>query len=528
MTEKLYLRPDVMVEPLIDRWYGWFHLIPPATAALNIVKSHFKIMDGYVKNPRVHQAATRNPALLGGPFMDYEGDRTGEVAALLAETKEKRQPLIEMAAAIQELQALLEREGAGASLEPLYPQIPEPLRGRVELGYDLYNHPSFRMIEQLFYRSRYHDDSTQGVMISRVSDDFRAFVLSTPRLDRPNELYVNIPFKQPAIDRLFRMEREPLTVPEVRDLLPGATNEALMENFFTPTHPAPRQSFVQDGVRCRYFGHASVLVESQGTSVFVDPVMSYDYPAGSKRYTVMDLPEKIDYILITHAHTDHIVFESLLRLRHKTRHIVVPRNDGGSLYDPSLRMALEAIGFDNVIDLPELGEISFPGGRILGLPFFGEHGDLSIRSKLAYAVQLAGKNIVLAADSRNMSTDLYRHLRREIGPVDALYLGMECDGAPMSWLYGPLMPKQLERKHDQSRRLAGSDFECARGIVEALECSKVFVYAMGQEEWLNHIMAVRYTAESRPMVESSKLVAECRSKGIESDRLYQTMELTLS
>src|SRR5262245_26420 len=82
LTEKLYLRPDVMVEPLIARWYGWFHLIPPATAALNIVKSHFKIMDGYVKNPRVHQAATRNPALLGGPFMDYEGDRTAEVAAL--------------------------------------------------------------------------------------------------------------------------------------------------------------------------------------------------------------------------------------------------------------------------------------------------------------------------------------------------------------------------------------------------------------------------------------------------------------
>jgi L-ascorbate metabolism protein UlaG (beta-lactamase superfamily) len=314
----------------------------------------------------------------------------------------------------------------------------------------------------------------------------------------------------------------------VGDLLPGATNEALMHTFFTATQPAPRQSFVQNGVRCRYFGHASVLVESQGTSVFVDPVMSYDYPAGSKRYTVMDLPEKIDYILITHAHTDHVVFESLLRLRHKTRHIVVPRNDGGSLYDPSLRMALEAIGFDNVIDLPELGEISFPGGRILGLPFFGEHGDLSIRSKLAYAVQLAGRNIVLAADSRNMATDLYRHVRQEIGPVDVLYLGMECDGAPMSWLYGPLMHRPLERKYDQTRRLAGSDFECARGIVEALECGKVFVYAMGQEEWLNHIMATRYTPESRPMVESTKLVAECRSKGIDSDRLYQTMELTLS
>jgi hypothetical protein len=31
LTEKSYLRRDVMIEPLIDRCCGWFHLIPPAT-----------------------------------------------------------------------------------------------------------------------------------------------------------------------------------------------------------------------------------------------------------------------------------------------------------------------------------------------------------------------------------------------------------------------------------------------------------------------------------------------------------------
>jgi hypothetical protein len=36
-SEKLYLKPNVVVEPLVDHWYAWSHLIPPATAAMNIV-----------------------------------------------------------------------------------------------------------------------------------------------------------------------------------------------------------------------------------------------------------------------------------------------------------------------------------------------------------------------------------------------------------------------------------------------------------------------------------------------------------
>ncbi|MEO0768444.1 MAG: hypothetical protein AAFY72_03270, partial [Cyanobacteria bacterium J06649_4] len=28
-----YLRPDVIAEPLINQWYAWSYLIPPATAS---------------------------------------------------------------------------------------------------------------------------------------------------------------------------------------------------------------------------------------------------------------------------------------------------------------------------------------------------------------------------------------------------------------------------------------------------------------------------------------------------------------
>ncbi|MEO6719971.1 MAG: hypothetical protein ABIN67_06455, partial [Ferruginibacter sp.] len=36
-TNQLYLKPNVVLEPLVDKWYAWSHLISPATAAMNIV-----------------------------------------------------------------------------------------------------------------------------------------------------------------------------------------------------------------------------------------------------------------------------------------------------------------------------------------------------------------------------------------------------------------------------------------------------------------------------------------------------------
>ena len=66
-------------------------------------------------------------------------------------------------------------------------------------------------------------------------------------------------------------------------------------------------------------------------SILLDPVLSYTYDSDISRYTYEDLPDVIDYVLITHNHQDHILFETLLQLRHRIRHIVVPRNGGGAL-----------------------------------------------------------------------------------------------------------------------------------------------------------------------------------------------------
>jgi L-ascorbate metabolism protein UlaG (beta-lactamase superfamily) len=527
-THALYLKPNVQVEPLFDHWYAWTHLIPPATASRNITERHLKIMDSYIMAPQMHANAVKNPKMAGGPFIDYGGKRVDEIRALRDKTMTSRAYLIQLSRAIGELDAMLKANAKGFSLQPLYPKVPDLLRGYVELFYDMNNHPSFRFIEPLLYRSKYYDQSAQSLSMSLTTNDDRPFVLSTPRLPANGAIELHIPFDSQIVDWLFRLKRQPRPWSEIRDrfdLEPG--QESLFRSMFTEDPPRAYEPYAGNGVRWRYFGHACVLVESAGTSILLDPVLSYTYESRIWRYTYDDLPDEIDYVLITHNHKDHVLLETLLQIRHKIKTIVVPPAGSGAIQDPSLQSLLEQIGFSNVLELKEMQCIEFPRGSIMGLPFLGEHNDLNIRAKLAYLVRIGKHALAFAADSCNLEPLLYEHLHREIGDVTALFLGMECDGAPLSWLYGPLLTSTIDRGIDESRRLAGSDYPQAMAIVDRLRCKEVYVYAMGQEPWLNYVMSLKYTEESRPIVESNRLVEECRSRGIYAERLFGEKEVLI-
>lgn len=524
--EQLYLRQNVQVEPLVDQWYAWPHLIPPATAARNITERHLKIMNSYISAPHIHEKAVKNPKMLGGPFIDLGGRRVEQIRALQDKTKAERAHLLALSAAISELDTLLRDNAKGFSLHPLYSKVPEILRGYVELIYDLNNQSSFRLIEPLLYRSRFYDKSMQSLMLSLISKDERPFVLSTPRLESDDSLHLHIPFDSPVIDSLFQLKSQPKTFNEIKELLQVRhSQEELLRSFLTPEKPPSYAPYPGNGVRWRYFGHACILIESQGISMLFDPVLSYTYESSISRYTYLDLPDSIDYVLITHNHQDHILFETLLQIRHKVKNIVVPRNNGGQLQDPSLKLLLENCGFRNVIEIDEMQKISAGDVNITGLPFFGEHADLDIRSKMAWAVRIGQHSMLFAADSCNIEPRLYQNIHDELQDVNALFLGMECDGAPLTWLYGPLLTRRIERNMDESRRLSGSNCEQGMSIIEEFKCKEVYVYAMGQEPWLNYIMSVKYTEQSRPIIESSRLIQDCHERGIIAERLFGEREI---
>jgi len=520
-----YLRSDVVMEPLFNQWYAWSFLISPITAAMVSANLHMRLMKSYLDDPDLHISASQDPNLRGGPFMGYTGP-VENVRAALTQMQRDAADVLELARSIKELDKIIQTCASGFSLEPLYQEIPILLKGMVELVYDTHDHASIRFVEPLFYGSSFYRRDLQSVSLRTSSGDERPFVFSTPRIDGEGEVRLRAPFADADFDRIFAMRSAPGSQQDISELEDrfalSEDQRSLFRTFFTSATPllGEDREYRGNGVRVRYFAHASVLIETAGVTVMLDPIVSYRIEGGVARYTYEDLPDRIDYVILTHGHQDHVMLETLLQIRGRVRTVVVPANSGGSIQDPSLRLMLQAVGFQDVVELSEFQTLPIAEGSITPLPFFGEHADLDIRSKAAFRVELAGITFLSVVDSKNLDPFLYQRLSEHIGRVDVLFLGMECDGAPMSWLYGPLFTQTVDRRKDQDRRLNGCDFTRARAIVDSFDPKETYVYAMGLEPWLSFIGTIPYDESLRPVQQAKELVSYCKSKRITSELLY--------
>ncbi|MBB5865917.1 MBL fold metallo-hydrolase [Xanthomonas sp. 3058] len=524
-----YLRANAVARPLLNHWILWDMLIPPVQSALVVAKQQLPILESYLRAPAQHAQAARDPVLMGGPWINYPTDKSTEIAQLLERTRAMQGDTLALAAALQALDDLLRRQATGQSLEALYAQIPAELAGLVELVYDLNDHPGLRLLEGLMYRSRFYRRDLQQFAFGLVERDWLPYERSTPVLESTETPVLSLPWDDTRLDALFCAEHTPVVVDELAELLGiTAAQRPGFARLFDLAPPAQRHRPPVTGVRIRYLGHACLLIESDQVSILIDPFVAYEYPTDLPRYTLADLPERIDYVLITHGHSDHIRPEILLRLRNRIGSVVVPHSAGRRLQDPSLKLMLQALGFERVIELHEFERIALPDGAITALPFLGEHSDLDIQGKAGYHVQLKGCSTACLADSCNLDPALYRHIAAELGDIDALFLGMECEGSPLSWGYGHLLTRRIDPKLDRSRRDRGSHADEAIALIEAWPARSAYVYAMGQEPWLNHVLAINQSGEHLGLREADRFLAYCRARGIDGERLFAMKELTLS
>ena len=88
-----------------------------------------------------------------------------------------------------------------------------------------------------------------------------------------------------------------------------------------------------------WFGHSSYFIQLEGKRFLIDPVFSGNASPipgttksfkGSDIYTVDDFPE-IDYLLITHDHYDHLDYDTILKLKPKTKKIITALGVGSHL-----------------------------------------------------------------------------------------------------------------------------------------------------------------------------------------------------
>jgi L-ascorbate metabolism protein UlaG (beta-lactamase superfamily) len=524
VDEPRYLRPNAIVEPLVDRFFAWSYTLAPVQAAMNLAFLHVPLLESYLQSPQVHINASRNPELRGGFFIGIDEERRDEVQDLLTSIKRDRAGMLEFAQAVGEAENLLRASATGFDLTPLYPQLPSVLSGLVELAYDTSSQPSMRFIEPAVYKSAAFTEDRQSVQLSLEPGYERPFILSTPRLPSPDVIELNIPFRHPGLAELFRarVHGTPLSrLQEALELDDGQTAR-LDSLLLAPEPDLASDRHIDSGGRIRYFGHACLVLQTPQAAIVTDPFMSADHTAAG-RYTYRDLPDHIDLVLITHGHQDHIVLESLLQLRGRVDAVVVPRSSRGNLCDPSLALCLRNAGLPT-IEVDDFDEVEFPGGKVTATPFLGEHADLDIRAKSTYCVRLAGRTVFVGADSSGIDPGLYKYMRAEVGEIDQAFLGMECAGAPLTWLYQALLTRPVTKKMSDSRTLSGSNAAQASAIMTELGASEAYIYAMGEESWLGHVMATSYNEDSYQLQQVEQFLNWCSANGIKAGHLYGQQE----
>jgi L-ascorbate metabolism protein UlaG (beta-lactamase superfamily) len=524
------LADSTAVEALIDYWVAWPHTFSPVPYSLHMMNYQKKNLASYLQNPEIHLKSSANPKLLGGPFVNVPTDRVTDIAQMLARMENDYADSLQMAQDLIAFQNLLDREAVGQSLEAYYEQLPQSLRGYVELLYDYNNRPIVRCIESLLYKSPHYKKHAQSFrLFTQTHDRARAYYMSTPRLPDDTSISWQIPFAESMVDELFKLDNTPQPLAVIREMLGLTTaDDDKLIRLLSKQTPKANPAWTQSEVRVRYLGHACVLIETADITILIDPFIAVTPSEGGiERYSFQDLPEHIDYVLITHVHHDHYVFETLLRLRHKIGCLVVPKSSGIFYADISMRLLARELGFQRVIEVEPLDSISFPAGEIIAIPFLGEHNDLPF-AKSAYLVRIAQQKLLFAADSNCLSPQMYENICREYGAIDTVFLGMECVGAPLSWVYGALLPKLPDHKHSQTRRSNGSNAVAALRLLTAVGAKRVYVYAIGREPWLQYFMALEPEEGDIYMREIGTMLNVCHEQGyVDARCLYGRDEIIL-
>ncbi len=126
----------------------------------------------------------------------------------------------------------------------------------------------------------------------------------------------------------FKTMREFLNKP--KQVKPPVTLPSVKTNLKQLTHDKPIVI---------WFGHSSYFIKLNGMNILVDPVFSGNAAPvsfmvkafkGSDAYDVEDFP-KIDILILTHDHYDHLDYKTLLKLKNKVKKVVCSLGVGSHL-----------------------------------------------------------------------------------------------------------------------------------------------------------------------------------------------------
>ncbi|WP_232517339.1 MBL fold metallo-hydrolase [Aquimarina aggregata] len=199
-----------------------------------------------------------------------------------------------------------------------------------------------------------------------------------------------------------------------------------------------------DKTRLIWFGHSTFLVQIDHKNILIDPMFG-DVPAphpmlGSKRFS-KELPieiekiPKIDAVLISHDHYDHLDYGSIKKLKNKVKMFYTPLGVGVHLQ----KWGLEK---ERIIELDWWQDISLEGLRFICTPaqHFSGRG-LTDRTKTLWSswiIKSDNENIFFSGDSGY--DDHFKEIGEKFGPFD--FAMIECGQYNELWPDVHMFPEE--------------------------------------------------------------------------------------
>jgi L-ascorbate metabolism protein UlaG (beta-lactamase superfamily) len=212
----------------------------------------------------------------------------------------------------------------------------------------------------------------------------------------------------------------------------------------------PPASIQQNGeTRITWFGHSAVLLEIDGVTLFLDPMLGRapsPFPfIGGRRYSnqlpleVADLPQ-IDAVVLSHDHYDHLDYGTIRKLKDKVGLFIVPLGVGAHLRRWGVSgEKIREQDWGERIEYAGLTFTSAPARHFSGRSLLDRNSTLWC----SWIIQGARTKLFFSGDSGYGRH--FAEIGRKYGPFDLTL--MECGQYDPRWADIHMLPEQTVQAH---------------------------------------------------------------------------------
>lgn len=222
-----------------------------------------------------------------------------------------------------------------------------------------------------------------------------------------------------------------------------------------PIHPFDGNAFLKasDKTKFIWYGHSVMLMRMNHQTILIDPMLGSDAspiaPTKTKRFSnhslniISELPE-IDLMVLTHDHYDHLDFESIKRLKSKTKQYYVALG---------IKRHLIRWGIDEskIEEFDWWDARVFNGIEITFTPtrHFSGRGITSMAKCLwgGWAFKTPNENIWFSGDGGY--GEHFKEIGERLGPFD--FAMMECGQYCVDWAQIHMFPDESVRAAKEAR-----------------------------------------------------------------------------